>query len=383
MAIVVKGKKKKEEGEKSVKEKLSSEDEIKELETKISKTKYNKKTQFAIGQMKAKLAKLKEKQASRSSGKGGHGFSVKKSGDGTVALLGFPSVGKSTLMNKLTGSKSSTGSYAFTTLDVIPSLLKHRGAQIQILDIPGIVKGAASGSGRGREVLAALRSADLILILLDVLHLNHLKVLKKEIFEAGIRENKIKPDVKLMKKDKGGVNIATTVKLTKINNDTIKIILKEFGYVNADIVIRDNIDSDDLIDVINGNRVYTKSMIVINKADLIDVKKLNNLKKEINASIAVSAETGYHIDKLKDHLFDKLEFIKIYCKEKGKEADMSEPLILLKGSTVKEMCIKLHKDFLKKFRFAKIWGPSSKFPGQTKMLEHKLMDNDIVEISTN
>ena len=62
---------------------------------------------------------------------------------------------------------------------------------------------------------------------------------------------------------------------------------------------------------------------------------------------------------------------------------MSEPLILLKGSTVKEMCIKLHKDFLKKFRFAKIWGPSSKFPGQTKMLEHKLMDNDIVEISTN
>ena len=209
------------------------------------------------------------------------------------------------------------------------------------------------------------------------------KVLKKEIFEAGIRENKIKPDVKLMKKDKGGVNIATTVKLTKINNDTIKIILKEFGYVNADIVIRDNIDSDDLIDVINGNRVYTKSMIVINKADLIDVKKLNNLKKEINASIAVSAETGYHIDKLKDHLFDKLEFIKIYCKEKGKEADMSEPLILLKGSTVKEMCIKLHKDFLKKFRFAKIWGPSSKFPGQTKMLEHKLMDNDIVEISTN
>ena len=76
-------------------EKLSTNDKIKELEAQIAKTKYNKKTQHAIGLMKAKLAKLKEKAENRAGGGGGgkqEGYSVRKSGDGTVILVGFPSV---------------------------------------------------------------------------------------------------------------------------------------------------------------------------------------------------------------------------------------------------------------------------------------------------
>ena len=81
--------------------------QIKELEERISKTKYNKKTQHAIGLYKAKIARLKETQIKRSSGgKKGEGYSVKKTGDATVVLCGFPSVGKSTLLNSITNTAS-------------------------------------------------------------------------------------------------------------------------------------------------------------------------------------------------------------------------------------------------------------------------------------
>src|SRR3989338_7279529 len=123
--------------------KSSAQEKIKELEEELKNTKYNKRTQHHIGLVKAKLAKLKEKQESRVRvQKKGEGYSVRKSGDATVTILGFPSVGKSTMLNALTHAKSATGDYDFTILDVIPGLLEYNHARIQILDVPGIIKGA-------------------------------------------------------------------------------------------------------------------------------------------------------------------------------------------------------------------------------------------------
>ncbi|HGJ65164.1 TPA: GTP-binding protein, partial [bacterium] len=244
-------------------------DEIKDLEEKISKTKYNKSTQHAIGLMKAKLAKLKEKEDSRGSGtKKNEGYDVRKSGDGTVILIGFPSVGKSTLLNDLTNAESKTAAYAFTTLTVVPGTMIYNDAKIQILDVPGIVKGAASGIGRGKEVLSVMRSADLALIIVDVNQPDHYSALLKEIYDANIRINKDKPDVKIVKTMTGGLKIASTVKLTKIDFETVKIVMKEFKIINADVVIRSNIDVDELIDVIEGNKKYIPALTIINKIDL-------------------------------------------------------------------------------------------------------------------
>ena len=67
-------------------------------------------------------------------------------------------------------------------------------------------------------------------------------------------------------------------------------------------------------------------------------------------------------------------------KEYNKKADMGEPLIMWQGCTLKDLCLKLHKDFVDKFKFARIWG-SSKFPGQhIKKLNYELKDNDVVEL---
>lgn len=354
--------------------------QIEELEKELAKMQYNKRTQKHFGLVRAKIAKLRESQFKRSgTGKSMHGYSVRKSGDATVILVGFPSAGKSTLLNALTGSKSEVGSYAFTTLTTIPGVMKYEHADIQVLDVPGIVAGAASGRGRGREVLSVIRSADLCVILIDVHHPKHLKALQKEIHDSGLRLNERIPDVKITRKNRDGINIGTTVKLTHLDKDTIKTILREFRFHNADVVIRTNVTIDQFIDVIEANKIYIPALIVLNKIDTVSPKKLAQVKKKTKADICISAEKKTYIPQLKKLIFKKLRLMRVYCKEVGKKADMDVPLIMREGSTVSDMCRKLHKDFLTKFKYAKVWG-SSKFPGQKLSGKYVIKDKDVVEI---
>ncbi len=355
--------------------------QIKELEERIANTKYNKKTQHAIGLYKARLAALKEKQEARAgTGKSSHGYSVRKSGDASVVLLGFPSVGKSSLLNALTNADSEVGMYAFTTLTCIPGELEYKGAKIQILDVPGIVKGAASGKGRGKEVLQIIRNADLVLMLLDVYHPDYLNVLLKEIHDTHVRINQKVPDVKIKKIVRGGIRVGSTVKLTRLNEDTIKAILHEFRISNAEVLIRTDIDADQFIDVINGNRVYMPAIKALNKIDMITEAELEKIKKKVKPDICISASKRINIEPLKELIFESLEFMPVYCKEVGKKADLDEPLILRKGNTVRDMCERLHKDFVKNFKFVRVWGKSAKFPGQKLSLKHELKEGDIVEL---
>ncbi len=355
--------------------------EITELEAQIAKVKYNKSTQHAVGLMKAKLAKLKDKRETRGSGgKKMEGYDVKKNGDGTVILIGFPSVGKSTLLNDLTNAESKTAAYAFTTLTVIPGTMHFNDAKIQILDVPGIVKGAAAGTGRGKEVLSVMRSAELALLVIDVNAPEHYDVLMKEIYDSHLRLNKKKPDVKIIKCSHGGIKVASTIKLTKIDETTIKSVCKEFRIMNADIVVRSDIDVDEFIDVLEGNKKYIPALIIINKIDLATDKQVESVVTELKADLAISAKDKIYIEQLKELIFERLDLIRLYLKEPSKEADLKVPLIISRNSKVEDLCNKLHKDFVAKFKFCRVWGKSSKFPGQRFMLDHKLQDRDVIEI---
>ena len=305
---------------------------------------------------------------------------MRKSGDATVVLVGFPSVGKSTLLNNLTNADSKVGAYAFTTLEVIPGLLEHKSAKIQILDVPGIMQGAAAGTGRGREVISIMRNADLLLIIIEANNLKQLDVLMKEIQDAKIRINQVKPDVKIVKTSRGGIDLGITCKLTHLKKETIVGMLKEFKIMNAQVVIREDIDADQLIDIIDSNRFYVPSIVLINKIDMVDESIIQKIQKEINPDLFISAHKKINLELLKDQIFNKLNFIRIYTKEINKPAKMNEPLIMKKNTTIQDVCRKLHKDFVKKFKYAKIWG-SSKFPGQElRKLDRVLEDNDLIEI---
>lgn len=349
---------------------MGIEQQIKEIEEEIKRTPYNKATEHHIGRLKAKLARLREeveKQRAKTSRKA---FSLKKEGDATAVLIGYPSVGKSTILNKLTGAKSEVADYDFTTLKPVPGILNYKGASIQIVDVPGIVDGASKGKGMGKEVISAVRVADLVIIVTDVFNLHTVDIVKKELYEGGIRLDQKPPDIVIRKKEKGGVRISSTVN-QNIDEKTIIEILKEYKIHSADVVIREELSIERLIDALAGNRVYIPSLTVVNKIDLMDVE---------TDAIKISAEKEINLDLLKEEIYAKLDFIRVYLKPPGGKVDMNSPMILRRGARVEDVCRKLHRDFVRNFRYAKVWGKSVKFGGQRVGLDHIVEDGDIITI---
>ncbi|MGZ7070630.1 MAG: OBG GTPase family GTP-binding protein [Methanobacterium sp.] len=358
---------------------MALEDRIKQIEEEIKKTPYNKATSHHIGKLKAKLSKLKEESLQRSSkGTKGKGFHVKKSGDATVVLVGFPSVGKSTLLNDLTNAESKIAEYEFTTLEIIPGIMEYNGAKIQIFDIPGIITGASSGKGRGREILSVARNADLILVIMDVFNPQHYNIIVNELRNIGIRPNEERSDVTVNPKKLGGLNVSSTVELTNIDEKTIRFVLNEYGIHSADVLIRDDVNVDQFIDSLDVSCKYIPTLMVVNKIDLAQESYLNEIKSEMEDALFISADKGINVEELKRVIFDKLDLIRIYLKPQGKKADLEEPLIVRKDSTVKDVANKLHRDFIRNFRHAKVWGTSVKFDGQKVGLDHVLYDGDIL-----
>lgn len=181
---------------------------------------------------------------------------MSKVGDARVALIGFPSVGKSTLLQMLTGTESIAAAYEFTTLTCIPGNImysmqcvcvrgnffhryqqitvltlhsrpRYKGTKIQLLDLPGIIEGAAHGKGRGRQVVACAKSADMVMMVLDAgkeAGNKHREILERELEIVGIRLNKRPPNIAYVKKDTGGVKFNATVPLTKLGADPAKVI---------------------------------------------------------------------------------------------------------------------------------------------------------------
>ena len=221
---------------------------------------------------------------------------------------------------------------------------------------------------------------DLCLIVIDGLHPEHLKAINKEIYETGIRLDQKKPDVKIKKTAKNGIRIGRTVYTPGLNDDTIKGILKEFRINNAEVLIRTPITADQFIDCVENNKKYMNSIIIINKSDLLSKDQKNKLKKSLKPDLFISAEKQKNLNELKELIFDRLDLIRLYLKEPRKPADMDVPLIVFKNSTIRDICLKLHRDFKDKFRFARVWGKSAKFDGQKVSLPHKLIDKDILEL---
>src|SRR5271170_4914042 len=97
---------------------------------------------------------------------------------------------QSTLLSTLTKTKSETAAYEFTTLTCIPGVIEYKDATIQLLDLPGIIEGAAKGKGRGKQVIAVARTADVVLMMLDASKAEIQKeLLTQELESVGIRLN--------------------------------------------------------------------------------------------------------------------------------------------------------------------------------------------------
>lgn len=346
-------------------------EQIAQIEEILRKTPHHKATNHFIGKMRAKIARLKDKQLEVSSAKsGGGGYAIKKRGDATAVLIGPPSVGKSTLLNKITNAQSKIAPYAFTTVNVIPGMLKYKDAYIQILDIPGLIEGAGTGKGRGREVLSVARGADFLVILSDLERLNLIDKTLEELTKVGIRVNQVRADVVIEKKNSGGIVLHSNIK-QPLSKEVIKEIANEFGYKNAEITLKEKVSIDSLIDALSPSRVYIPAIFVVSK---IDTKPTAHRSQLTDHYIYLSAQTGEGIKEFKDTLWNELKFVRVYLVKQDEKPNLDHPIIMKEGDILYDVMEKIGEGFAKDKKTAKIWGVGAKFAGQKVSLSTKVAE---------
>ena len=358
-------------------------EKIKEIEDEMRRTQKNKATEHHLGRLKGKLAALRaELLAPPKASAKGEGFDVGKHGDARVALVGFPSVGKSTLLSEMTETASDAAAYAFTTVTAIPGNIYHHGATIQLLDLPGILEGAAYGRGRGRQVIAAARTSDLILLMLDATKGDIQKeLLLNELYLVGLRINKKPANVTITIKDKGGVSFNSTVPQTTLETKLVRDILKDQKINNAEVSAHEDVTVEDFIDALHiRHRKYVPCLFVYNKIDQLVIEEVDRLARLPN-TVVISSGQKWNLDYLLEKMWEALDLIRVYTKRRGDDPNLAEALVLSRDRcTVQWVCRSIHKDFEKGFRYAWVWGRSAKHSPQKVGLSHELQDEDVIEL---
>lgn len=354
----------------------------------MSRTQKNKATEYHLGLLKGKLAKYRRMllEPEPGSTKKGVGFAVAKRGDARVCLIGYPSVGKSSFLSQVTSTKSVTAAYEFTTLTCVPGVLDYEGAEIQIVDLPGIIKGAAEGKGRGRQVVATAKTADLILMVLDATKFSQQRQnLEKELESIGIRLNKKRPNMSVKITKSGGIKVNCLTTPKNIDAKMIFNILKDYKIHNADVMIRDDtVTVDDFIDVINQEGiVYIPCLYAYNKVDAVSLEEVDRIARQPN-TVVMSCEMSLGIHDVVEEIWYRLNLVRIYTKRRGQPPDFKTPMVVRAGSDIEAVCDSVHRDFKDQFKYALVWGSSSKFgvAPQKCGLNHLVDDQDVVCIVT-
>ncbi|MCM8806542.1 MAG: 50S ribosome-binding GTPase [Candidatus Omnitrophica bacterium] len=246
---------------------------------------------------------------------------IQKEGAGQIGICGPPNSGKSTLLSKLTKATPEIGDYPFTTKIPIPGMMDYEDIKIQLIDTPSL-----STEFTENWVGDILRKADSLIFLFDI--------------SSDFLLEELEDSIKVLEKFK-----------IKIEN--------EF--------------------------VFTKNIIWVgNKIDIPSAKDIKEIFCEFYGSkipefVEISAREGINLDILKEKMFKSLEIIRVYTKIPGKPPDFESPYTLRKNTTVIELAEIIHKEFVKNFKYARLWRDGSDKPIIAGR-DYILQDKDIIEI---
>jgi ribosome-interacting GTPase 1 len=299
---------------------------IEELLTIIPK---HKGTERLRGDYKRRLAKLREEQQQgKTKGKSTGGFTrVEREGAGQVALVGLPNAGKSTLLKALTKAIPEIAPYPFTTRVPLPGMMKFEDIQIQLVDLPPL-----STEYTEPWFPEILRNADLWLLVLD---------LGQDPLAQMDEARRILEGFKLGWKRKSAPDPWPP------------------GWKAQPI------------------------LIAANKLDLSDGSDTFQLFQEMLTEpfplFSLSSEMQMNLDELRGALFAALGVVRVYTKIPGREPDLKTPFLFKQGSTLLDLAGAVHRDFIQKLTFARIWGKNT-YPGQKVSRDYVLVDKDIIEL---
>ncbi|MEB3759244.1 MAG: GTP-binding protein [Desulfurococcales archaeon] len=365
------------------------EEKIQALEEFLSAVPKHKGTENLRLWARRRLAELREELEVKKRKKvgGGPRIFIEKAGAAQVVILGPPNSGKSSLLAALTNAKPEIAPYPFTTMLPSPGMLHYEDIQFQLVDTPPLVLDQPESPVNNR-VIGLARNADAIIIVIGLDDPEADKVLRRllEFLEdRGIIVTKRKGIVRI-KKDRSvtGIRLVSNGRMIGFTEDDLRKLLSTYRIYNAIVEIEGDVTLDDVEDALFTTRVYKPAIIVLNKADHPNAPKvykkvLKEVPEGVPVLIADSLRKRGDLNKLGKLLFDMLGIIRIYTKQPNKEPDPN-PLVMRRGATVMDAAKRIHKDLARKFKYAKIWGPSAKYPGQRVGADHALADKDIVEI---
>ncbi len=351
------------------------EDELDALRQEYAQTRHNKATDKHLGILRRRIADKRAEITRAAARRHGSGFAVKRHGDATVALLGLPNAGKSTLINALTNTSSKVGGYAFTTLETVPGMMLHNGARIQLLDLPGIIAMAHLGAGGGARVLSAARGADALLIVVDINEVSLIGLLLRELRLANIYVNRRPPDVSIERRHTGGISIAANT--SGLSNSEIAAVLKALRLHNAEVKVRGDLSTDELAAIASAKALYLPAVAALNKSDTVG--DADSAAREAHAAyhipaIPISAAYRTNLERLKQHIYDSLEIITVHAAPKGAEPS---PVVMRSGSTLADLASRLRLE-MRAGAYALVRGPSAGFPNQRLGASHILQHGDSV-----
>jgi uncharacterized protein len=316
------------EVEKRFREAKGTEEKLAALEEMLAVIPKHKGTEHLRGDLKRRLAKLKDDAEQARRRRGGFSISVDSEGAGQVVLVGPPNSGKSALVSILSKAPTEVGEYPFTTRKPIAGMMPYVNVQIQLVDLP-----AVSDTYMEPWVPSLVRPADLCLLVGDLASGAVLEELEQvlAILERG--------------------------KLKLVAPGDAKA--PEFGWARK------------------------RAILVANKADAPGAEDTLEILRSVYDSrfpvVSVSAQTGQGLEALRRAIYDSLNIVRVYCKPPGEEPSMKSPVVLPRGSTVLEMAESIHKDFAHQLKYARIWG-SGKFDGQRVQRDYIVQEGDIIEI---
>ena len=308
----------------------TAEEELRALEIMLREMPKHKASEKLQSDLKQKISRARhDVEAERKQGRKSHAVRIPRQGAGTGIMLGGPNAGKSSLLRALTRATPEVAPYPFTTRTPLPGMMPWEDVNVQLVDTPPITADVLEP-----YLLNLVRAADLAILVIDLGS------------DDGI--------------------------------EAVQAVLDRLADTKTRLARDSSLDADDV------GLSYTRTLVVPNKIDLPDAAVRLELLHELLPldfpEWVISAEQGTGVEALRGAIFTALDVVRVYTKlPTHKEPDMERPFTVRHGSTVLDVAEQVHKDFVDKFKFARVWG-AKVHPGTVVKADHVVADRDIVEL---